>query len=303
MMILPSDGSTFQINFKEALGRAIGDALNEDADLTVVAQQALDDYALAETFDVLKEDHGDARVISLKDVHMLKGRSVFVALDVAEYIDVQSNWATLATGKTPPCLWRVPFTNEPPPPTPAGALLVTPCSTQDAYSLTRGILRQATAAVILEHQRMYDVEGYVNLDLIGDPGKALVRRSGTDISLFATSWLVIEALQAAEVLASAGIDAEVVDFRSITNTDLDTLRTSAAKTGKAIVLDHLPMLSLLRDSKLAQAGWPFSSALPQDEAVGTVRIVRLVEELLNKPSMALDQVQFYGYGRTFCGPF
>src|SRR5258707_364016 len=74
--------------------------------------------------------------------------------------------------------------------------------------------------------------GPVSQDLRGEAlGKGAVVRAGSDVTIVATSVMVIEALHAAEQLANAGVSAEVVDLRSIRPLDEETILTSVRKTG------------------------------------------------------------------------
>lgn len=301
MLILPSDGTTFQINYKEALGRAIGMAMCEDPDLVVVAAQAFDDYDLEETLRVLQEDLGPQRVLRPEETPRAGSRLIFIAANTEEFNEVFTNW----NRSIRPNFWRVPITNESEPEVDKSCLLV-PCTTQDAYSMTRAALRQASPTVVLEHKNMYDVEGYVNLDHEEPEAQAIVRREGADMSIIAGSWLLVEALQAAEILAQQGISIEVIDLRRALPLDLETLKQTAEKTKKIIVMDHIPALGFLKNMNLArlapEASWTFSSDGAGDP-IGTKRLIRVVENLLKKPAANLTDIQFYGYGRTFCGPF
>jgi acetoin:2,6-dichlorophenolindophenol oxidoreductase subunit beta len=69
-------------------------------------------------------------------------------------------------------------------------------------------------------------------------GKADVRRRGGDVTIVATGWMVPRALAAAEKLAKAGIDAEVIDPRTVAPLDLDTILRSVDKTGRVVLVDQ-----------------------------------------------------------------
>ena len=68
-------------------------------------------------------------------------------------------------------------------------------------------------------------------------GKAAVRRTGRDITLIGSSWMAVESLRAASLLEQEGIDAEVIDLRSLKPWDRETVAASVRKTGLAVVAD------------------------------------------------------------------
>jgi len=69
-------------------------------------------------------------------------------------------------------------------------------------------------------------------------GKARIMREGADVTVVAYSIAVRTALDAAEVLAGEGIEAEVIDLRTIRPLDMDTVKTSVAKTNRAVVVEE-----------------------------------------------------------------
>ena len=71
-------------------------------------------------------------------------------------------------------------------------------------------------------------------------GKAEIRRAGGDVTIVATGWMVHRALAAAEKLAGEGIQAEVIDPRTVAPLDLSTILKSVAKTGRLVLVDQAP---------------------------------------------------------------
>jgi pyruvate dehydrogenase E1 component beta subunit len=69
-------------------------------------------------------------------------------------------------------------------------------------------------------------------------GQAMVRRTGAHVTIVATGWMVGQALAAADTLATEGIDAEVIDPRTLQPLDLDTILASVAKTGHVVLVDQ-----------------------------------------------------------------
>lgn len=119
-----------------------------------------------------------------------------------------------------------------------GLSVVMPTSPKDAKGLILSALRHDSPVVILEHRSLYDTVGDVPEGMFYTPiGKAEVIREGADVSIVATSYMAYEALHAAEVLAKEGVNAEIVDLRSIRPLDEETILNSVKKTGRLIVAD------------------------------------------------------------------
>lgn len=119
-----------------------------------------------------------------------------------------------------------------------GLQVVMPALPQDAKGLTIAALQSEAPTVILEHRLLYDTSGPVSPDFVATPiGKAAVLREGDDITVVATSVMVIEALRAADSLAAMGISMEVVDLRTIRPLDEGTVLASVRKTGRLIAAD------------------------------------------------------------------
>jgi pyruvate/2-oxoglutarate/acetoin dehydrogenase E1 component len=119
-----------------------------------------------------------------------------------------------------------------------GLQVVMPALPRDAKGLTLAALRAEGPVVILEHRALYSTKGAVpEAPEVTPIGTAAVVREGADVTVVATSLMVVEALRAAERLATLGVDVEVVDCRSIRPFDRDTVLTSLAKTGRVVVAD------------------------------------------------------------------
>lgn len=118
-----------------------------------------------------------------------------------------------------------------------GLKVVAPATPADAYGLLRAAIRDDDPVLLLEHRGLYWRRGEV--DESAGPatiGEAAIRRPGDDVTLVALSKAVEWALEAADGLAQEGIEAEVVDVRSVQPLDLDLLAASVARTGRAVVV-------------------------------------------------------------------
>jgi pyruvate dehydrogenase E1 component beta subunit len=118
-----------------------------------------------------------------------------------------------------------------------GLRVVIPATPADAKGLLKTALRQEDPVIFLEHESLYPVKGEVpDGEHLVPFGKASVLREGKDLTLVSYSKCVYDTLAAAHELENMGIDAEVIDLRTLNPLDLDTVVESVKKTGKAIVV-------------------------------------------------------------------
>jgi len=120
-----------------------------------------------------------------------------------------------------------------------GLKVVVPYTPADAKGLLKAAIRDPDPVLYLEHKKMYRlVRGDVPED--GDHlvpiGPAAVRRRGRDLSIFAYGLMVHEALQAAKTLSGEGIEAEIVDVRTLRPLDTQTILDSVARTSRALIV-------------------------------------------------------------------
>src|SRR5512135_2124231 len=120
-----------------------------------------------------------------------------------------------------------------------GLKVAIPSTPYDAKGLLKTAIRDENPVVFFEDKMMYTLKGPVPQEEYTIPfGKADIKRAGTDITLVATSSMVQVALEAADRLTEIGIEAEVIDPRTTTPLDEQTLINSAKKTSRAIVIDE-----------------------------------------------------------------
>jgi pyruvate dehydrogenase E1 component beta subunit len=116
-----------------------------------------------------------------------------------------------------------------------GLKVVQPATPADAKGLLLAALEDPDPVMIYEHKILYKMKGHVPEGYYTTPiGKAAVMREGKDLTIIATSIMVHKALDAAQTLAAEGIDAEVIDLRTIRPMDRDTVLTSVRKTGRLV---------------------------------------------------------------------
>ena len=120
-----------------------------------------------------------------------------------------------------------------------GLKVVIPSCPADAKGLLKSAIRDDNPVLVFEDKMMYNDSGPVPEEESTVPlGRAEIRRSGSDVALVATSSMVAIALEAAETLAGEGVQAEVVDLRSLFPLDKDALVAAARKTGYVVVVDE-----------------------------------------------------------------
>jgi len=121
-----------------------------------------------------------------------------------------------------------------------GLKVVLPATPADAKGLLKSAIRGRDPVVFLEYKMLYATRGPVpsDPDLLVPFGSARVHREGRDVTVVATGQMVLKALEAAETLAAEGIEAEVVDPRTVVPLDVDAILASVAKTNLAVVCDE-----------------------------------------------------------------
>ena len=126
-----------------------------------------------------------------------------------------------------------------------GLKVVSPSNPYDAKGLLKSAIRDEDPVIFMESEQMYGDKGEVPEEEYLIPiGKADIKRPGTQVTLVSYNKMMKVTLAAAEALAQDGIDAEVIDLRSIRPLDHETLLRSVRKTNRMVVIDE---------------SWPFAS--------------------------------------------
>lgn len=126
-----------------------------------------------------------------------------------------------------------------------GLKVVAPSTAQDAHDLLLAALLDPDPVVFVEHKLLYKVEGEVTLrsrleDTPAHLGRSLVVREGRDLTVVSYSLGVVKALEAAEQLAEEGVEAEVIDLRTLKPLDIEPVIASVCSTGKLLVTHEAP---------------------------------------------------------------
>ena len=120
-----------------------------------------------------------------------------------------------------------------------GLIVVQPATPYDAKGLLKSAIRDNNPVIFLEHKLLYNTTGLVpDEEYLIPIGAADVKRGGADVTIVATSRMVLFALSAARELAEQGIEAEVIDPRTLKPLDIETIVRSVIKTGRLVVVNE-----------------------------------------------------------------
>ncbi len=160
----------------------------------------------------------------------MSGGQVKVPLVLKAGFGFTAGWAGQHTGSLTAMFMGVP-----------GLKVVVPSTAADAKGLMATAIRDDNPVVFLHHYMLTLEPGEVpDGEHLVPFGKAEVRRSGGDVTIVATGWMVHRSLAAAKKLADEGIQAEVIDPRTVAPLDLQTILKSVAKTGRLVLVDQAP---------------------------------------------------------------
>jgi pyruvate dehydrogenase E1 component beta subunit len=119
-----------------------------------------------------------------------------------------------------------------------GLRVMMPATPADAKGMLMSAIEGDTPTILVEHRWLFNLHGAVPAGRLMAPlSGARIARQGRDVSIVATSYMVVEALAAASMLSSMGIEAEVVDLRMVAPLDVETILASVRRTGRIIVAD------------------------------------------------------------------
>jgi pyruvate/2-oxoglutarate/acetoin dehydrogenase E1 component len=158
----------------------------------------------------------------------MSGGQVKVPLVLKAGYGFTAGWAGQHTGSLTALFMGVP-----------GLKVVVPSTAADAKGLMAAAIRDDNPVVYLHHYMLTLEQGEVpDGEYLVPFGKAEVRRAGGDVTVVATGWMVPRALAAAQQLAKEGINAEVIDPRTVAPLDLETILRSVDKTGRVVLVDQ-----------------------------------------------------------------
>lgn len=120
-----------------------------------------------------------------------------------------------------------------------GLRVLTPATVEDARFMLKSALADPNPVIIFEHVMLYNMEGDLPPDVEEvDISQAKMRRAGRDVSLITYGGSLFKTLQAAQELASEGIEAEVIDLRVLRPLDAKTIVNSVSRTRRCVIIDE-----------------------------------------------------------------
>lgn len=183
-----------------------------------------------------------------------------------------------------------------------GLKVVSPGTPYDAKGLLKAAIRSDDPVLFIEHATLYQLRGEVpeDEDFVVPIGKSEVKREGSDVTIVSYAQGLQVALEAAEKLAKDGIEAEVVDLRTLRPLDIEPVIASFKKTFKAVVVEEgygtygvgAEIVSRIQEEafdyldapvkRVSQldAPLPYSQALEQSALINPDRVIKAVKEIL-----------------------
>jgi pyruvate dehydrogenase E1 component beta subunit len=205
-----------------------------------------------------------------------------------------------------------------------GLKVVLPTTPRDAKGLLTAAIRDDNPVLCIEHRWLYWAEDEVPEEPFTIPiGEGQILRKGKDVTIVGTSWLNVEAMHAARILAQHGIEVEIIDPRTIAPFDDTLIIDSVKKTGRLIVADndwipcgfgaevvarvaekaHTALKAPVKRIGFAFTPCPTVRELENAFYPGASQIIETVLDLLGQPSIDLAHEDFFSHERRFKGPF
>ena len=257
------------LRYFEAIREATDVALTRDNDVLLLGLGVPGPTGIFGTTSGLQEKHGAARVIDMpssengmtgvalgaaargKRPIMVHMRMDFAVLSMEPLVNQAAKWHYMYGGQMRAPLtvrmivgrgWgqgpqhsqslQAWFAHVP------GLKVVMPSRPVDAKGMLLAAVEDDAPVIVVEHRWLYSLEGEVPEGHYTTPLEgAAVLRDGNDVTLVAASYMVVEALAAAEMLAERGVSAEVIDLRSVAPIDHKSITASLAKTGRLVAAD------------------------------------------------------------------
>ncbi|MBI2064446.1 MAG: alpha-ketoacid dehydrogenase subunit beta [Candidatus Yanofskybacteria bacterium] len=205
-----------------------------------------------------------------------------------------------------------------------GLKVIMPTTPYDMKGLLVSAIRDNDPVICLEHRWLYWIEDHVPEELYTVPiGQSHIIRKGSDVTVVATSWMNVEAHDAANILAKRGVNIEIIDPRTISPLDDRTIIDSVNKTGHCIVADYdwlncgfgsevsarvsekcfRKLKSPVTRIGFAPTPCPTTRPLENLFYPNAVSIVRAVEKKMSLKEADLRKESFHTWENKFRGPF
>jgi pyruvate dehydrogenase E1 component beta subunit len=258
-----------KLSYSLAINEALHQMMDSDPSVFLIGQGVKSPWYVGNTAKGLLEKFGPERVIDTPvSENAITGTAVGAALvgmrpvvvhprvDFMMYamdpiINEAANWHYMFGGKSsvPVVIWGIInrggeqaaqhsqslhalFAHVP------GLKVVMPSTPYDAKGLMIAAIRDDNPVIYMDDRWLYNLEGEVPKQTYSVPiGTGIIRREGKDVTLVATSYMVVESVKASEELEREGVEVEVIDLRSVKPLDETLLFESVRKTGRLVVAD------------------------------------------------------------------
>ena len=258
-----------KLSYSLAINEALHQMMDSDPSVFLIGQGVKSPWYVGNTAKGLLEKFGTERVIDTPvSENAITGTAVGAALvgmrpvvvhprvDFMMYamdpvINEAANWHYMFGGKSsvPVVIWGIInrggeqgaqhsqslhalFAHVP------GLKVVMPSTPYDAKGLMVAAIKDDNPVIYMDDRWLYNLEEEVPEEVYSVPiGKGVIRREGKDVTLVATSYMVVESVKASEELGKEGVEVEVIDLRSVTPLDETLLFESIKKTGRLVIAD------------------------------------------------------------------
>ena len=257
-----------ELKFSQAINEAIDLCMAKDSSVYIMSLGVPDPTAIFGTVAGLVEKYGSDRVMDMPTSEngmtgvaigstlvgmrpiMIHHRVEFALLAMEQIINQAAKWHYVFGGDGIPLVIRLLvgrgwgqgpqhsqslqafFAHVP------GLKVIMPVTPYDAKGLLISSIEDNNPVICIEHRWLYNTFGEVPEDAYRVPlGQARIVREGSDITIVAISHMVLEAIRSAQWLAEIGIEAEIIDVRTLRPLDTDTILESVRKTGRLITAD------------------------------------------------------------------
>jgi pyruvate dehydrogenase E1 component beta subunit len=255
------------LTYAQAIREAHAQMLTLDARVFVIGQGLWSPWYAGTSLEGLDRDFGCARVVDTPvSENAVTGMAVgaalaglrpivfhprmdFMLLAMDPIVNQAANWSYLFGGRVPLVIRAVInrggeqgaqhsqalhaiFMHVP------GLKVVMPSTPADAKGLLMAAMADPGPVLYIDDRWLYAESGEVSAEPFTVPiGEAAVRRRGSDVTLIGISWMASECLRAGGILEGEGIDAEVIDLRTLKPWDKEMVAASVSRTGRAVVAD------------------------------------------------------------------
>jgi len=350
-----------EITYADAILEATTQCMDEDSSIYIMGLGVPDPKGIFGTTLGLKDKFGDRRVLDMPVSEngmtgvaigsaivgmrpiMTHQRIDFMLLALDQIISNAANWHYMFGGKM-----KVPltirlligrgwgqgpqhskslqsiFTHIP------GLKVVMPFTPYDAKGLLVSAIRDDNPVIYIEHRWLHNITGEVPEDIYSVPlGKARVVKEGNDITIVASSLMVLEAMKGSGYLEKDGISSEIIDLRSLKPLDSETIIHSVEKTGRLFVVDGAchttgfaaEVISLVTEKAFSylktspkrltfpDLPTPTSPALANNYYPRTINIINAVKSMFGLPERSEEELGIRHDqpldvpDKSFTGPF